>query len=201
VGRYIQPNTEPENGWQYVQPETGEWIDCRGENFAALIERVVQHRRYKGLKPDDHAAVQVDIERQLCLGIKNGCRPEPGDIEVKDQFRGITGDSIIAASRALFSFVKSGGQLVEKTESERRAAICRGCKFNRLSGTCMCNAVFALIKSIIPSSRIEPGLKACGVCGCSLEAKVLVPPDVLRDSEPTPGYAYPSWCWIPSQLS
>jgi hypothetical protein len=200
VARLKDRNTEIENGWTYVQPETGERINCHGENLGALVDLVIAHRKFKGLKPDTREGVQIDVERQLCMGVEKGCQPEPGDVTYKDQYRGITGDTIIAASKALFSFLRGGGQLVPKAESERRAQICRGCKFNRLAGTCMCNTVFAMIKSLIPSNRIEPGLKACGICGCANEAKVLAPSSVLKDSEPTPPRLYPPWCWM-NQIS
>jgi hypothetical protein len=202
MARLKSKNVEPPNGWRYVQPETGERINADGEHLGALVDLVMAHRRYKGLKPDDRQGVQLDVERQLCLGLDQECQPEAGEDRVvyKDNYRGITAESITSFSKAIFEYLKNGGGLVAKAESERRAAICRGCKFNRIGGTCMCNAVFEIIKSLLPGGRIEPGLKVCGICGCSIEVKAVCPDEVVRVSNEGRGLVYPSYCWQ-SQLS
>jgi hypothetical protein len=156
-----------------------------------LVEVVLQHRQWRSLARATYEEVRLDIERQICEGMPPGfCHAEKGEEyqPFEDKARGITLESLLDASAAAIRFIKSGGQMVSREESQRRAEICRGCRFNRPSPCAVCTPAFKAIEGLIPRDRMEPGLSACGICGCSLAAKVLLPlhPDGLR---------YPPICW------
>lgn len=192
--------TEPVDSWRYLQPETGVWIIADAEHFGFLVDLVVQHRTYKGIEPKDRDSVALDIQRQICMRIpEDRCSPEPGETRLiyKDQYRSLSSSTIIAFTTAIFSWIAGGGQLCEKAESERRAAICRRCVFNRIGRTCACQAVSAMIESLVPKGRRENGLTMCGICGCALLGKTICPDDVVRDSNRGRGYVFPRelGCW------
>jgi hypothetical protein len=197
-------NQTPPDGWNYTQLETQTRFELEGNgSLAELVERVCQHRTWKGLKPDDPSSVQLDIERQICAQMPEGiCSGEPGEKyeAFNDQSRTLTLAKIESFSSALFTWIKAGAHFVPQEIAIARGDICRGCPFNKNPKSCSCAPLWALLASIIPSSRRQHSLHVCGICGCSLEAKVLAPADVLRDSERGLNHRFPSYCWLNSAL-
>lgn len=195
--RLCRPNEEPPDGWIYTQPDTGgRW---NGESLHKLVEMVREHRVWKNLDRQDYESVRLDIERQICSGMPEGlCAGEPGEKyqPIDDKMRTISMEQVMEFSMASFRFVESGGELVDKAESVRRAAICRGCRFNRPSPCIVCTPVFKLMDAFIPESRKEPGLSACGVCGCSIRAKILLPMKTILTADAEKRLRYPPHCWL-----
>ena len=180
-----------------MQPETGgRWT---GETLEHLIGIVLEHRQWKGLAKATKEEVKTDVEAQICSGMPPGlCRPDPGEDyqPIVDRARDISVESIMEFSATAFRFIKSGVELVDKEESERRAAICRGCRFNRPSPCVVCTPAFKMVDALIPKDRMEPGLSACGVCGCSLRAKVLLPLGTIRADDASSNLRFPNHCWL-----
>ncbi len=185
----------PPDGWRYLQKETQTWI--RADIHDELVESVRDHRLYKGLTPTDRESVSQDIQRQICLGATKGvCKPEKDESysPFDDMARTLSLKKIAAFTETLVEWFKTGGTMVDKIEATRRANICRGCPFNRPIPNCVCTPFYQLIAALIPNDRKEMGLFVCGLCGCSLQAKVLAPLDVVKEGNP-PGLKLPEWCW------
>src|SRR5690348_8279506 len=69
-------NTEPPDGYRYLQRETGVWI--RAELLCELVDQVIAHRQYKNLGPTDKETVELEVQRQICAGVPKGiCQEEP----------------------------------------------------------------------------------------------------------------------------
>lgn len=188
--------TEPPDGWRYLQRETGVWI--RAELCDELVAQVIAHRQHKGLAPTDTQSVLLEIQRQLCLGAPKGvCKPEKGEdyIPLKDEARKLDLKTIAGASEALVFWLKSGLGMVSKERAKERADICRSCQFNRPVPNCVCTPFWKIIDALIPKDRREPGLSVCGLCKCSLAAKVLAPSSVVREGMPS-DLRLPPWCWV-----
>jgi hypothetical protein len=190
------PTSATAGGWEYLQFETATRIT--GWDEVELIDKVIQHRTWKGLLPVEREAVRLDIERQICLGLgPDKCKAEKGEDwhPIIDQARVITSEKIISASKAVFAWLEGGGKFVDKKESERRADICRRCKLNHQPGSCSCSPLYVLIESLVPKERREPHVFVCGVCGCALTAKIVLPENALEASEEGRDLHFPSWCW------
>lgn len=188
-------HTEPPDGWRYLQKETGLWI--RAELFDELVVLVVNHRLHKGLEPTDKATVELEIQRQICLGAAPGvCHAEKGEgyVPFKDMARTLSLVKIAAFSDTLVSWLKAGAAFISEKESLERAAVCRGCPFNRPAPNCVCTTFYALIDALIPAGRNLDGLYVCGLCGCALKAKALAPLSVVREGNPE-NLRLPDWCW------
>jgi hypothetical protein len=182
------PRTGPPDGWIFFQPETGSRFEAM--IGPELVDLVVAHRQWKNLERQSPEEVWTDIQRQICERLPPGhCSAEPGEDyqPFTDLARGMTTEMVMNASKAAFAVIQNGG-LVPKAESERRAEICRRCQFNRPSPCIACSPMFAVMDALIPKDRQEPGLSACGICGCSLRAAVLTP--IVKDR-----HRYPSYCW------
>lgn len=191
-----QKHQTPPDGWVYTQRETN--ARMQHETLVELVDMVIAHRQHKGLQPIERAAVQLDIERQICIAQFPGvCVPEPGEDykPLRDISRTLTLSKIESFSFAAFEFVKSGARLVDKETAQRRASVCHGCKFNFIPNACMCTPLWTFIASLIPQDRKINGLHVCAICGCSLQAKILMPENVLAESEEGQRYEWPSWCW------
>lgn len=191
--------TTPPDGWRFTVRETGAKFEARF--LGDLVDMIVEHRQYKGLGPTDKAEVELEVQRQLCEGMFPGvCIAENGEDyrPFVDRSRSLDPDKVVEFSRAAYRFVESGGAIVPKAESERRAAICRGCQFNRNS-TCVCTPLFRLLDALVPKERREPGMQICGLCGCSLAVKILLPTDTIRNDTVNIGLHLPSYCWMSSQ--
>lgn len=182
----------PPGGWRYVQPETA--VRFESDDFDDLKRQIKAHRTYKGLPLD---TIDHDVQSQLCAGLgPEWCTPEPGEDyrPVRDLTAELTTGMAISLGKAVTSFVAGGGELVDKATAERRAAICRGCPFNKSAKLCSCSAVYAVVEALIPKDRREPGISVCMACGCSLQAKVNLPNEVIAASL-SPETVLPSWCW------
>lgn len=182
----------PPGGWEYVERETGYRFSA--DTFGGLVEKVAEHRKYKGLDPEQTERL---IESQLCMKLGYGtvCVKEPGDPEpVTDRTTKLTGDMVVAINRAVFKFVGDGMNFVDAEESSRRAQICRSCPFNKPINQCSCSLFYKLLNGVLPPSRKLDGLEVCSACGCSLKAKVLLSADTIRQST-QPDTKFPVWCW------
>lgn len=191
----------PPGGWNYRERATGHWFTADSKAF--LIRDVIAHRVYKGLPVD---SVEHDVEEQICLKLDErwckacdeGERYEP----VVDRTKGLTTEMAYAANKAIISFIKGAvlalltgkSPFIAPDVAEERADICRGCPFNKPLNGCSCQEAYKIIEKLIPEKRHQPGAHICAACGCSLQAKVNMPDDVIRDSI-SPGMAFPPWCW------
>jgi hypothetical protein len=185
-------NTIPHGGWRYIQPETGARFE--GESLRELAAKVSAHRAYKGLPADD---VALDIQRQLCVMLSDGqCAAEEGEDyrPVKDLSASLTLSMAVSLGKFLVNHFSNGGELVPKEEAERRAAICRTCPLNKPARLCPCFAAYKAIEFCVPPDRKPEGISVCMACGCSLQAKVNAPIEVIHASLPE-DIVLPSWCW------
>jgi hypothetical protein len=186
----------PPGGWRYVQPETAVWFSS--DNYDDLIAQIIPHRKYKGLPVE---SVELDVQRQLCLGLDEGwCKPEPGENyrPVADLTARLTTGMALSLGKtvvAALAEVAAGKlPLASKDDAQRRATICRGCPFNKPSSLCSCSAVYKAIEATIPKDRLQPGISVCMACGCSLQAKVNLPLSVVQAGNSTEA-TFPPHCW------
>ncbi len=190
-----QKNTTPPDGFKYLQPETGLWIS--GDFLSELVERVCAHRQHKGIAPWDAASVEKEVVNQICMAAPKGvCRGEEGESyePFRSNIRRLSLTKIATATEVLIEWLRSGMHIVPKEESQRRAAICRGCPMNQIPSACICTPFWKMLEKIIPQDRKEPGLHICAICGCANAAKILVPLSVAIES--TAGLRVPQHCWI-----
>jgi hypothetical protein len=193
------PRTTPPvpPGFAYTQMETSTRIQAE-DSLGQLIDLVIAHRKYKGLTPTDEESVSKDVQRQICSQMPPGwCRGEPGEDykPFNDLSRTLTLDKITSFSRAVFAWVTSGDGYVDEEEATRRAKICLACPFNKEVSMCNCSPLWEFLQKVIPPRRRIANLHACGICGCMLQAKVLAPENVVRESNKGRDLSYPVYCW------
>ncbi len=170
-----------------MQPETG--AHFTEITLDSLVKLVTEHRKYKQIPVGD---VDADIQHQMCLSLgpqwcKDVTEWYPDQLHTPDQ------DQFLAATKAAITWLANGAEVVSIDELNRRAAICRGCPFNRAPHGCMCGALHSAVAAAVPESRRVNGLRSCAVCGCSLTAKAQLPAVALAAANE--GKQYPSWCW------
>lgn len=187
------PATAPPGGFIYLQAETKLRLD--GDSLHALIAKVISHRRYKGLKPDDEPTVRLEVQRQICTRLgRNDCTAEEMDSWVPQPNNPrFTLSDILAFSRTMLELIKSGKGLVNIHEAERRRAICVGCPLNQRATGCKCGILYKMIDAMIPRERRFADLHICGVCHCSNAAKVNVPLAAIRADGRK--LDFPVHCW------
>jgi hypothetical protein len=191
--------TPPLPGFTYTEPSTATRIESI-DGLDQLVALVVEHRKYKGIQPQDHEAVSLIVQRQICDQMPPGiCQAEAGENyhPYLDISRHLTLDKINAFSHAVFEWIRGGRNLVDEEESQRRAKICLGCPFNKTIPSCSCAPLWSMIKALIPKRRQIDNLHICSLCGCSLSASVLMPIEVLEASDKGRGIEYPPYCWKP----
>lgn len=190
-------NTKPPGGFWFIEQTSH--LRIEGDSIGELVGRIVQHRAYTGLRPVDPTEVQLEAERQICTRLsKSECRPEGGDDEwtpIVSKIGIPNPTQILDFSRVAMEWVARGLDLAPVEEAERRAAICRGCQNNTPLTGCKCSIFYKAINKAIPNARRLPGLGVCSACGCSLQAKVNVPGNVLVASNVDRDMDFPSFCW------
>ncbi len=176
--------TTPHLGWRYFQQETE--FTLTGDNWEELVKAVTDHRVYRNLQPQDKAAVELDIQRQMCRKLgKQECRSEgPQDkwLPLPPEKELVSMDMIMGFSKAAFAFAASGGELAPIEEVKRRAEICRRCIFNEALHGCRCTAFYKLLDKTIQGARRMDGLGVCRVCHCSLVVKANLTDEQVRIS-------------------
>lgn len=175
-----------------MQPETG--MHFKETHLEPMLEKIRVHREYKGLPID---SILEDVERQICASLTTDwCDPDPGEqhVPVTNRTSGLTFDMALSLQKALVGFLASGCSFVSREESSRRAAICRGCPYNVPSSGCTCQRAYRVVEVLIPAERHQEGISVCSACGCSLQAKVNLPMDVIQKSN-SEAVVFPKWCW------
>jgi hypothetical protein len=202
MARLRFPSQKPPGGWKYLQPETRLWFNGDDQGVVDMAEQVAKHRAYRQLPRATAREALEDIHRQLCerLG-KDHCIPEDGEdwnpIK-RDYSNNLDGEQAVAFTKSFLTFVKDGGAVAPMPEVKRRAAICLACPMNlRTAGCASCSFLQGVINGVIPTHLRQEGLHVCAVCGCGLQAKVLMTKEVIAAGDAGRGLVYPEHCWIP----
>lgn len=200
--RLISKDTGPPedtegHSFRYLHPETGHTSFAR--DWWTWGSKIREHREGNNLPiPDNMMAIAED---QLCGSIPpERCIYEVGDkppVNVQGLSLAKVKSWVIAiANRAL-----AGAPMVDKSEAERRAAICVSCPYNIVPesgcGSCQQKLVEMLTPGIrARSTSQDERLKSCAVCGCWNRVAVWFPLDILQKSAtPEQLNSYPDFCW------
>lgn len=189
----------PPGGWIYFQSETRKWFSG-DQGVEALAEEIAEHRKYRELPRATSDEALEDINIQICerLGPEH-CRPDKGEDwrPIKRDFtRNLETEMAVGFTKGFFNFVKGGGKMVDLTEMNRRAEICRGCHLNMKGEGCAgCSSLYHAINSAFSAERQPSGLDICAACGCGLKAKVNMPRATIDAADAGRDLVYPTWCW------
>lgn len=194
--KLLQPGTIPPGGYRFV--ERGTNFEVKAHSFTQLVRAVAAHKRANNLPVTGQ--LDQEIQEQLCSHLP------PGWCEYNDPFwnpgRGgsLNFNDVVLGTKILVDWFLSGKKRVEKSEADRRASICSGCPQNQLPigcNSCNLNVLRGVVESIVGGkiTTHDHLLNACGICGCSLKAKVWLPLELLKKHEPE-GRQYPDWCWL-----
>lgn len=199
MARLLHWNTEPPGGWRYYQKETK--LTIKETSGDLLIERVIEHRQMRNLQPIDKEGVRLEIERQICTRLnKHQCQAEGSNddwVPVYDPDSGAFNlDSVLGFTKTMLDWVSGGKEVVDEIEMNRRAEICRSCPLNQPAPGCgSCSMLYRLVNSVIKDERKPEGLYVCGVCHCSLPAKVQLPQSALDAGHAGRDLKFPVFCW------
>lgn len=181
-----RPGQGTTNEWRYVQPETATVFNAF--SYWELEEKVQKHRKAMSLDLAEgwRERFQDDLCRQNeevpCIG-----RTPKSDGSTDCRL------SLDALRRFMDTISKWDGTLVERSEAERRAAICVGCPKNKSVRGCWgCAGLLKKVVSFLQGKKgttVDAALESCAVCCCVLRAKVWMP---LNTED---GLEYPSHCW------
>ena len=120
------PNDNPESG-TYTVHDPLTRISSSGRTFENLFDNVARTRYALGVSSG------LDLRKEVEAWV---CRDYPGDCTgidlTKPRKRRLTLSDVINGSRVMMSFVKSGREVVDRAEAERRAQICKTCQFNQI---------------------------------------------------------------------
>ena len=173
----IDKTLTPNNGWRYLQPESGMMI--RSTSLNNLIDAVREHRVANGY------SIQMDFDRVVEEGV---CKEIPGAChEVPDRLLPLRMKlaNVMRFTMTLGESILKGSPRVDDKEANRRASICSDCPANvRVDGCGGCNSgkVNELVGKITgakPTSH-DNKLESCKYCGCFNKAQVWFPLDLLQ---------------------
>lgn len=171
-----------------------------------MAEQIAKHRGFRNLPRATAREAIEDIHEQLCQRLGEGhCMPNDGEqwnpIK-KDYSMNLDGEQAVAFTKTFLSFIKEGGATAPMTEAGRRSSICKACPMNiKATGCVSCSFLQGVINGVIPTSMRIEGLYVCAVCGCGLQAKVLMTKEVIAAGDAGRDLVYPPNCWIPSLLA
>jgi hypothetical protein len=197
MARLKHKNTVPPRGFRYVQPESKLLVE--GENYGDLIKKVMAHRAYKGLTRQSREEVEQDVERQICSRLsKNECASEGPDDELRpvDETAVLTVGSVTRFTAAAIRWLAKGAKVVPFEQMKKRQAACLACPLNNPMKACSCSLFYKSINAVVPEARRDPNLFICSACGCSINAKVQMPLDMVLQADEGRNIQYAVGCWV-----
>jgi hypothetical protein len=197
MARLRSKSTHPPRGWVYIQPDTR--LRIEGESHGDLAKKIVQHRSYKKLPRASLAEAIEDMERQICARLSNNeCVSEGPNDELRpvDETAVLTVSSVTRFSAAAVRWLAKGAKVVPVEQLQKRQAACSACPLNNPMKACSCSIFYKTINALVPESRRDPGLYICSACGCSINAKVQMPIEMVMQADEGRNIHYPVGCWV-----
>ena len=184
-------------GWVYVDPDLGVRLNSR--SLGKLLNDATKLRiANKLVIPKDWPRVfRSLICEQMGLGPRS-CREVQETPEQKtDRKRKISFGDVRNFLHVLTEWISQKPEFVSPEEASRRASICAQCPENIPATGCGgCANIAGMVTKVIGNRRTpdDEKLQNCGVCGCSNQAQVHVPLEVLAKGV-TPDMEFPTHCW------
>lgn len=199
------PNKTPPGGYKFFVIETKRWVPPAASHpygHTSMFDLMDELRKH-------YAANHIEmppnigslIESQICAHLPGGWCNEVG-VPVHSAVTPssyMTFHALKEGTETLLRWLGGGMKFVDQAEADRRAQICIGCHWNLPAAGCTsCNmpALHRLIDTVRGNHRtpFDSALNACGVCSCSLKAKVFFPKETLRHTE-VQRQSFPDFCW------
>lgn len=177
--------TPPKPGWTYTDPRTG--ITHSDNSLYALYPAIAKSWDANGIEPPP--SWKSVVNHEMCEQNPHiECR------EVGEAERHMTLDDVYRFANSVKKWAQGGMQFVPKEESERRAAICAKCQYNKPVGICWgCSSALKWVGERVgwPQTSIDHELRGCVLCGCILKLKVHLPLEAIDNN----GINFPIHCW------
>lgn len=214
----------PPNGFQYFQPETG-WNNLEHAPISQwdfkLLCREIQKMRLANPRFNlntDMNAIETEVKQVNALRMLSIPGAQAYIIEDKapsvvspKQLRplrklaaaAVGVNRLISGAGAIIDWLGHGGQPVEKTLAESRAAVCKTCPQNQ-AGDWFTDKASELIQAQIGAKNdlalttsADPDLHTCKVCMCPMKLKVWTPLEhILGHMKAEVRKDLPAHCWI-----
>lgn len=186
----------PHSVHTYTDPTTG--LSANGPTIQTLVERMTAV--LKGANQPVPPDLDQIILREIAKTFPDCCYYTDEEAPKRLVKKHFTTVDVKAFVKAVEGTITSGG-VVSQEEAEERTNICMQCPYNVKIGGCEgCSGIANLVFRIIGARMTKNlgHLKQCGICGCSLKAKVWVPQDVVKQTANVQNNIndFPDWCWV-----
>lgn len=186
---------EPPCGWKYIDPTTGARFEAsRYKGLLEVVDRYLQFQKLSASTEDSEQKLLDYLKWLLPKGwvLVDGSPFSPPKLMT----RGVADPALLmAASRAMFEFLKEGGKFTSMEVAQERGNACKNCPFNGHLKGCNCAPFYKALNLVLPNERKNPELGVCQICGCSLQLKTSMPDGVVEASNKGLDSYYPTWCW------
>jgi hypothetical protein len=150
-------------------------VRCAAPTFEGLLDRINHVRTAMGAVSG--LDLRTEVENWICEEHPEDCTEVDMNIPRK---RHLTLSDVIRGTRVMASFKLAGSPLVERTEAERRGAICQHCDFNQWFAkpcTGICPELQTVVNNIVghQGTHYDQYLNSCGICSCFLQASIWLP--------------------------
>jgi hypothetical protein len=207
--RFRQTNIVPPGGWRFHCPEKHYWSKTDNVSLKTCLREMAQFYKDNGVNLPENPSRKIEQElcEQLgpewCEGFDPSETQQPAlSITLKDLQQGM-----VTMAHNLARSVEQGRRItVDLEEVKMRAHICSTCPYNtKVSGcgSCSGRAVKEAMNSVAnyivgcPETPDDKFLQNCGICKCSLKAKICVPVDIIKQHMlPEQLAQLPEFCWI-----
>jgi hypothetical protein len=168
------PHESPTSGTYEVVDRLTK-IRVASTTFEGLVKNVSRTRIALGAVSGSD--IRTEVENWVCEEHPEDCSDVDMNIPRK---RHMTLSDVLRGTRVMIEFKLAGSPLVDRTEAERRGAICKECQFNqRFDKPCTgwCPELSSMVNSIVghQGTYYDQFLHGCGICGCFLPAAIWLP--------------------------
>lgn len=198
------PNLSPPGSFKYRCAQLGAINPALANigpfhSLKEMMDELNKRRVANGLLPLD----QATIEDTICQSLPPGhCRDELGQPTLDPGATSLSLADVLQGTRTLASWFLHGRRRVLADEIVRRSYICNSCPLHRQIIGCQSCAgapLRQLVNDVIGGAALptDAMLGSCGVCHCSLPAKVrMLPDDILPHMSTEQRRQLWDKCWL-----
>jgi hypothetical protein len=173
-------------------------IVVKGPTLAQIVANYREVCRLRGLPiPED---IVQTVTEQICANAPERCSFSDGAVPQAPLKSSFGLKDVKAFIKSVEGTIKGGG-VVSQELAEERTNVCMRCPYNTdLPGCSGCAGIANLVFKVIGSRQTANmgRLKQCGICGCSLKAKIWVPQETIKETAQVQRNMdqFPKWCWV-----
>jgi len=187
--QFLTPVSPPVRDYWYVCADGTKLRSPDLRTLYSMCKSRGEERNFETWSADCIHKICLTLPVSACSGSDNG------DQRVETLTLGKIRDFVMAAVSVARSAVKGEAVYVTQQEADRRAGVCKVCRYNVPTTCTGCSGLLYLGHAFLQGREVQGqgDIGSCQVCGCHLPVLVWCSPEVLGRIDAN--HEFPGHCW------